>query len=623
MKLNFLFLTLIVLLAPLHLKAQYEGKLGINLGSIHADGYVDMIKAALPWDHGSTDSPLTGEELDENLWPKKDFRLILMDNRPVAEWSNSIDDPDKYRVDYSGTYKSSFNGIAKITNIGGSWSIQNQAYDSATNTTTFDLVISPPGPNHGLVIMYFENTKHTADSPNNSGITNISIIRPGYENNKAQFFADHLVDAITGGNFSVIREQGFTGTTSWQITYPAEYEWSQRKLPGDPIQANPHNGKRESAAWEHFIDLCNLARMDIWLNVPISASADYVRNLASLVKNRLDTTLNIYVENDNEVWNSAPGFIGTYNYNLDEAAARGISDQENIARRAVELSQIFAEVFGQPEINHRVRVILASHAPMLKWWVIPMLQYIRDNYGDPKNIIYGISRQTYFDTQTATDNIPPDQIINDLYANINYQLVDDPVNEAGRLDWVRVAGEWQLPGGATSYEGGPSTPSGGSTSNLSNQIIMHRSERMISLLRYNIVNNWFDIGAGLALHFTLVSGYSRYGCWGLTDDLRNPDRNYKMEALRNLQTVTSLDESFRASYPLIYPNPTHGIITVNTGNPDEVSMEIFDIHGRAVYSSTRILPGKELELNLSGNGMYFVKVKGKSRNESCKILYQR
>ena len=191
MKRNLLFLTFLAFCLPNLLKAQYEGKLGINMGSVQADGYVDMIKAALPWDHGSTDNPLSGTDLDENLWPKTDFRMILMDNRPVAEWSNVIDDPDKYRIDYSGTYKSSFSGKATISNIGGPWSIQNQAYDQATNTTTFDLVISKPGENHGLVIMNFESTQRTADSPKNSGITNLRIIRPGYENKKDQFFADH------------------------------------------------------------------------------------------------------------------------------------------------------------------------------------------------------------------------------------------------------------------------------------------------------------------------------------------------------------------------------------------------------------------------------------------------
>ena len=408
----FLFLVFYVARSE-QLLAQYEGKLGIVMGSVESDGFVDRVKAALPWDHGSTDHPLAGDELDSLMWPKKNFRMVLMDNRPVAEWDNgTIDDPEKYRVDYSGTYQGSFNGLAVINNLAGPWHIANQAYDSATNTTTFELVIDPPGPDHGLVIMNFDQTRRTYSYGVNTGITNLKIFRPGYENREDHFFSDQLFTALNAAGFSVIRDQGFTGTTSWPVIYPQQYEWSQRKLPDDPIQANAHDGKLEHVAWEHFIDLCNEVKKDIWINVPIAASEDYVMKLAQLLQARLDTALNIYVENDNEVWNSAPGFVGTYTYNLAQAEALGISDQENIARRAVRLSQVFGQVFGQPAINHRIRIILASHAPMLKWWVVPMLEYIRDHFGPPKNFIYAISRQTYFSSAHAATGLSSDQIIN-------------------------------------------------------------------------------------------------------------------------------------------------------------------------------------------------------------------
>ena len=74
---------------------------------------------------------------------------------------------------------------------------------------------------------------------------------------------------------------------------------------------------------------------------------------------------------------------------------------------------------------------------------------------------------------------------------------------------------------------------------------------------------------------------------------------------------------------LIYPNPTQGTITVNTGSSDPVDIEIVDIHGRVVYQLSHIIPGNEFELNTAGAGVYFIKVKVKSRHESDKILLQR
>ena len=602
----------IIFLSPGMIQAQYQQKSGINLGNIHSDGYVDMVKGALPFDKGSTDVPLAGAELDADGWPLRDFRLLLMDNRPVAEWNNLIDDPEAYRVDYSGTYQGSFKGKAQINNIGGPWAVENQAYEESTNTTTFDLVIGPPGLNHGLVIMNFTNTQKTGAGQMNTGISALKITRPGYEGREDQHFADHLIDVLLDIKFAAIRSQNFTGTTSWDIQYPEEYHWDQRKLPDDPIQSQPFNGKRERAAWEHFIDLCNAANSDIWINVPISASDDYVTNLAQLLETRLDASLNIYVENDNEIWNSAPGFIGTYNYNQDEANDLGISDQENIARRAVELSKLFAGIFGQNEINSRIRVVLASHAPMVKWWVTPMLAYINTTFGPPKDFIYAISRQTYFRAENADNtsmNLSVDELINECYADINSQTGTDEINESSREDWIRVAGNWELPGGANSYEGGPHTPAGGSTYNLDNGINMHRSQRMLRLLRYNIVNNWFDFGGELAMYFTLYSGYNRYGCWGLTDDLRYPDRNYKMEAIRNLETVTSLrNEPGSEQEIILYPNPGSGLIRIQSGSDQVLGIEILDLQGRVLYQDDRYIPDSMIPVNYLRYGIYLMKI---------------
>ena len=59
--------------------------------------------------------------------------------------------------------------------------------------------------------------------------------------------------------------------------------------------------------------------------------------MATLLRDNLDEGINIYVENSNEVWNTAPGFEQSI-YNQDQAAALGINARENFARRTVELA---------------------------------------------------------------------------------------------------------------------------------------------------------------------------------------------------------------------------------------------------------------------------------------------
>ena len=60
-----------------------------------------------------------------------------------------------------------------------------------------------------------------------------------------------------------------------------------------------------------MIALANIIKKDIWINIPHVATDDYVSNYAQQVFNDLDSSLKVYVEYSNEVWNS--GFAG-YQY---------------------------------------------------------------------------------------------------------------------------------------------------------------------------------------------------------------------------------------------------------------------------------------------------------------------
>jgi hypothetical protein len=136
----------------------------------------------------------------------------VVDYRPVAEWSNSIDDPQAYRIDVSGTYKCEFTGKAAVRGVSGG-TVQNAVYDSTNNRTTFDFTVAgPPGSGHGLLIVEFANTKRTKASQTGSGITGLRINRPGYPLNSEKMFTDEFLAALTGIKFSTIRFMNFTMT---------------------------------------------------------------------------------------------------------------------------------------------------------------------------------------------------------------------------------------------------------------------------------------------------------------------------------------------------------------------------------------------------------------------------
>ncbi len=333
----------------------------------------------------------------------------------------------------------------------------------------------------------------------------------------------------------------FTNTNGCEPVYPGVTEWSKRKLVSDASQERiPQKEKMGGAAWEYVIRLSNLVKMDPWINIPVSATAEYVTNLATMFRDSLDKSLHVYVESSNEVWNTAPDFNQSL-YNQAQAKALSIGEHENHARRTVELAKKFESVFGQGSLNSRVRVILCSHQPMLKWWVEPMLKYIETTQGAPKNYLYAIACQTYFGGGAdAGENVV--KILDDCHAEIAAQIDETgQTNEAGRKQWVAKAAVWQLPGGFCSYEGGPDH-GGGSTVNIANRISAERHARMAVEWNYNFSDAFFKLNGTLAMQFTLSSAYCRYGCWGLTDDITNPQRNYKYEAARKLaDSITVID----------------------------------------------------------------------------------
>ncbi len=536
-----------------------RAQIGVNIGLPERGGtYIDLARENYRWNNLSTGNAIGSGQVDSHGWPAVDAQYIA-DFRPVAEWAGSIDDPELYRLNVSGTWKCAFHGQAQV-NASTGGSVQNLQYNAATNTTTFDFVVAPNG--NGLFLINFSNTRRTPSDPVNTGFTDFKMLRPGYTDDSQLFYPPflRLFDSI---HFSTIRYMVFTGANGSDPLYPGLSEWTDRKLPADASQGPvPTIGKKAGACWEHVIDLANRTHTDAWINVPISASADYVTQLATMFRNNLDPALHLYVESSNEVWNTAPGFEQSQ-YNKAQAAALGIGEQENHARRAVELAQIFGSVFGQAALNSRVRVLLCSHQPMLKWWVEPMLQYIQSHYGPPSNFLYAIGCQTYF-SGGANNGESVTKILDDCHASITGQITDNGVNEAGRTQWIARAKAWNLPGGFVSYEGGPDH-GGGSTVNIANRILAERSSRMCDEMRFNLDDAFLQLGGTLAMQFTLTSGYNRYGCWGLTDDVTNPNRNFKFACLQDLLAgTTGTHGTVNAPDPAVavWPNPSNGQFTV-------------------------------------------------------------
>ncbi len=571
--------------------AQPTFQLGVNLDDNGA--FVNIVN--------HTNRYTKATAYDSLGWPASDFDLTVLDGRPATEWNSVIDDPETYRVDYSGRYACSFVGIANIVASGTSVAIENKSYDSASNTTFFELVVGGfPNANHGLAILSFTNTRRIAGGVANKGISKLKVNRPGYPINSNKIFTDAYIQLCKAADFACYRFYNLQNIWDAEPTYPAKTKWENRKTPLDASQKpmGALNGKRDAWCWEYMVTLANELKKNIWINIPISCDSDYVNNLAKYLQSTLDPNISIYVENSNEVWSQSQNTHGPYNQ--AQAVANGINFDQNYARRSVELSNWFAYVFGSNEINKRIRVVLAGQQAF-HGRSDNHLNYIKNKIGEPKNYIYANSTALYFNSAKSSSTNPLD--INDgMIDDIDSQITI-ATRSTYRLNHINKANTWNLPGGCVSYEGGPHVPSGGGTSNLGNQILSHRTSKMREIIELNYLQGWEELGGGLAMYFTLYSAYSRFGCWGLTDDYTNPERNFKMQAVRNIiQSYTGIEKPTNHKHLSIYPNPANNHITVGIKN---TSITIYSIVGEAILTTT-VDKGSTVDISTLKPGLYVV-----------------
>jgi hypothetical protein len=279
----------ISLVANVPLGAGLDAVRDWGLGQI----FVDVAKSARTPQGPNLGPPVT---FDANGWPQQDFMTIYATGHVgEAQFLN-------------GTYKGSFTGQADLDRwITPNGSVINKSYDAATNTTYFELTCNATATQDGWYIgMNFRNTRRTPGSPLNSGVTNLRVIRPGYDFNTTQTFRNEYLEHLK--NFSVLRFMDWTATNDNQVV-----NWSDRTKLTDARQSS---GK--GVAWEYVVQLANQLDKDVWINVPANASDDYIQNLATLMRDQLEPDRVVYVEYSNEVWN---GIFDQFDQNYDAAVA--------------------------------------------------------------------------------------------------------------------------------------------------------------------------------------------------------------------------------------------------------------------------------------------------------------
>lgn len=108
--------------------------------------------------------------------------------------------------------------------------------------------------------------------------------------------------------FKVLRFMDWGGTNNWgnpdaYSSYDEDADTIKINWADRAQMSNYTWATNKGVPYEMMIDLCNQTNKDLWICIPHSASNDHIRNMATLVKTRLNPNLHVYVEYSNELWN--------------------------------------------------------------------------------------------------------------------------------------------------------------------------------------------------------------------------------------------------------------------------------------------------------------------------------
>lgn len=310
------------------------GRVGMNVGQLADWGselpFVDVVKTARAWTPNQQGrgwgqgDPLA---LDADGWitqlaPGQYGTIVLLNvqgHYPAGRYTLLFDG--------SGTLQFDPHGVTVVSQEPGRWIV--------------DLA-----PGQGM----FQLHERATDPAN--PIRNIRLIMPGYEATAGtQPFNPTFL--LRMQPFNLLRFLWWMRTSA--NTAPgAMADWSSR-----PTRTYAFQTQR-GVALEYMIELANQLGVDPWFTLPHDATDDYVRQFATMVRDRLRPDLRVWVEYSNETWN---GGYPQSQYVMDHGAALGLSADRYQAgfffhaRRALEMFTIWEDVFGG---HTRLKRVLAA-----------------------------------------------------------------------------------------------------------------------------------------------------------------------------------------------------------------------------------------------------------------------
>jgi hypothetical protein len=443
--------------------------------------FADAMKTSRGW--GRADKPWEHTvKTDKIGWPLEDAGVVVIADVPHI----------------GGTYRLSFEGKADVTGVASKLKVVGLEHDAKTNISRAEIVVDE---NSTQIMLAFTGT--------NGGVKNVRLMRPGTSDNDT--FYEPFLEKLAP--FSTLRFMDFLSTNNNPVK-----TWSERTTPEYSSQA-----RREGGALEYVIELANISGKDIWVNVPDQADDEYVRQMALLLKNGLTKNQIVYVEWSNEVWNwmfeqaqrnlqaaKIEGAQPNSPLKFDGDNNEGYHAMRRIAFRGAQVGKIFTEIFGDKNFT-RLRPVFATQVGYEEVYK-QGLQFLEHQYDAPNTVFYGIAGAPYFQISDEL-NRKKDLTLDEIFAAI-------PENMARNLGYAKTlhtyARRYKLH--HLAYEGGQHLQDHGDVGNSDVKIAANRDPRMGTAIE-KYLREWFALGGETFMYFTLTSGYSKWGSWGLLENV--------------------------------------------------------------------------------------------------------
>jgi len=300
--------------------------------------------------------------------------------------------------------------------------------------------------------------------------------------------------------------------------------WTDRPTPSNAFYGTPKGVPIEIA-----VQLANAVSADAWMNVPVMADDNFIRQMAELVHGQLGGTQKIYVELSNEVWNSSfsqAKYAATQGAALWPARSARNADyefnREWFGMRTAQMCDIWRSVWRS---DPRLVCVLGAQAA----WSASATQSLKCPYwtqGAPcsGHAINAVAVAPYMGGAVPSAwTSQADGGLAKLFQSLYSQ--NDPSIPAGGYiaqdaawlkDFTAALAPFRLP--LLAYEGGQNFANGATDALNDLYMAANRDPRMGQAYA-PYLQQWKDSGGQLFVYFNDVGVGSKYGSWGALESI--------------------------------------------------------------------------------------------------------